>query len=100
MRQFAKMTLAGAKAGSKPSLSDQPVNEQINNTPDIGKQDSTLVAQGSTPELQATTDDETWHEDFNPTKECQIVISDWSQTGRGSHVQFDYAETVPLKQGK
>jgi hypothetical protein len=28
------------------------------------------------------------------------AMSDWSGTGRGSHVEFDHHEVVPLKQGQ
>lgn len=32
-------------------------------------------------------------------KSDRIVIDDWSQTGRGSHVDFGDDETVPLQTG-
>ncbi|KAF2031314.1 kinase-like protein [Setomelanomma holmii] len=46
----------------------------------------------------ASADEETSTGDIDPQKEDRIVIEDWSQTARGSHVDFDHAETVPLEQ--
>lgn len=34
-----------------------------------------------------------------PPHDHHVVIEDWSQTGRGSHVDFDRAEIVPIEQG-
>jgi hypothetical protein len=30
----------------------------------------------------------------------QVVIDDWSQSGRGSHVDFEINEQVPIVQGR
>lgn len=30
----------------------------------------------------------------------RIAIKDWSQTGRGVHIDFDNTETVPLELGR
>jgi hypothetical protein len=93
----------------EPSLSSQDMagqqekekeKEQSTNSPYTSKLNSVSAIEVSTTESQTATDDETLHEELNPSKEGQIVISDWSQTGRGSHVEFSYAETVPLKQGE
>ncbi|KAF2823346.1 kinase-like protein [Ophiobolus disseminans] len=47
-----------------------------------------------------TSDDETLIDDHNPTRDDRITIDDWSQTGRGSHVEFDHKEIVPLGQDR
>lgn len=46
------------------------------------------------------SDDETLYEESNPLKSNKITIEDWSETGRGSHVDFEKEETVSLQQGK
>jgi hypothetical protein len=50
--------------------------------------------------LSITSDDETLIEDANPYKADTIVLEDWSETGRGSHVDFAHDENVPLEQGE
>jgi hypothetical protein len=58
------------------------------------------VAQRSTSRLASSSNDDTLYEDANPSEIDRIVITDWSHTGRGSHVEFSHNETVPLEQGK
>jgi hypothetical protein len=36
----------------------------------------------------------------NAASHGRIAIEDWSETGRGVHIDFEDRETVPLKQGK
>jgi hypothetical protein len=50
--------------------------------------------------LSITSDDETLIEDVNPHKVHTIVLDDWSETGRGSHVDFKHDENVPIEQGQ
>jgi hypothetical protein len=38
------------------------------------------------------------HEDHANSADT-LVLDDWSQTGRGSHVDFEKDEDVPLEQG-
>lgn len=45
-------------------------------------------------------DDQSSIDETTPSKSAQIVVNDWSQTGRGTHVDFKNAETVPLEQGR
>lgn len=58
------------------------------------------------PALDARTtspfpsDEETMNEETNPLKSHRLAIEDWSQTGRGSHVEFKHSETVPLVDGR
>jgi hypothetical protein len=49
--------------------------------------------------LSITSDDETLIEDTNPGKNDTISLDDWSETGRGSHVDFTHDESVPIEQG-
>jgi serine/threonine protein kinase len=44
--------------------------------------------------------DETFVEDTIPPITNRIKIKDWSQTGRGSHVDFGDKVTIPIRQGK
>lgn len=112
--QFSQTTLTAAKASTKPlppsqNVAGQPGKEdenekekekEQNKYTDKTSNSSTVFAEGSTPGLQDAIDGDTLHEELNPAKVGQILISDWSQTGRGSHVEFAYAETVPLEQGE
>jgi hypothetical protein len=50
--------------------------------------------------LSITSDDETLLEDVKPHKADTIVLEDWSETGRGSHVDFKHDEHVPIEQGQ
>jgi hypothetical protein len=43
--------------------------------------------------------DETLVEDSDCERDYVTIIDDWSQTGRGSHVDFEDNENVPLEQG-
>lgn len=45
-------------------------------------------------------EDKTLVEDNNPRENDIVVIEDWSQTGRGSHVEFNDDEHVPIEQGE
>jgi hypothetical protein len=45
-------------------------------------------------------DDKTLVEDGNPRENDIVVIEDWSQTGRGFHVEFKDDEHVPIEQGE
>jgi hypothetical protein len=51
-------------------------------------------------EFPITSGDETLVQDENPRKNNTVLLSDWSQTGRGSHVEFSYDEKVPIEQGE
>ncbi|CAO2657297.1 Nn.00g034230.m01.CDS01 [Neocucurbitaria sp. VM-36] len=46
------------------------------------------------------SDDETLTNEAAPHTATQIVIDDWSRTGRGSHVNFKDGEIVPLELGR
>jgi hypothetical protein len=50
------------------------------------------------PEVHS--DEETLIDEANVHKGNQIVINDWSLTGRGSHIDFGDKEAVPLEQGE
>lgn len=56
--------------------------ERLDRMPDVSSGDTTLV------------------DEKNPRKGDQVIIDDWSHTGRGSHIDFGDDEIVPLKQGK
>jgi hypothetical protein len=63
-----------------------------------------MVAERSVPFIQDAaqllrSDDDTLIEDANRKNDI-IVIEDWSQTGRGSHVEFKDDENVPIEQGE
>lgn len=55
---------------------------------------------GLYPELSPLDDDQTLYEEENPYKSHKVLIEDWSDTGRGSHVDFAKDETISLQQGK
>jgi len=44
--------------------------------------------------------DETLVEDATASSKDQIDIEDWSQTGRGSYIDFGDKDIVPIVQGK
>jgi len=44
--------------------------------------------------------DETLVEDATSSSKDQIGIEDWSQTGRGSYIDFDDKDVIPIVQGK
>jgi hypothetical protein len=46
------------------------------------------------------SDDEPLTGHTNSRSDDRINVRDWSQTGRGSHVDFEYKDVVPLEQGK
>jgi hypothetical protein len=46
------------------------------------------------------SNDETLVSEVNPRDKEVAIIEDWSQTGRGSHVEFQDDEVVPLEQGE
>jgi hypothetical protein len=46
------------------------------------------------------SDDETLTGHTDSRRDDIINVRDWSQTGRGSHVDFEYKDIVPLEQGK
>jgi hypothetical protein len=62
--------------------------------------ESDLTMRKSKSELSRANNDETLVEDVNPLKHDTIALEDWSQTGRGSHVEFSNDESVPLEQGE
>lgn len=66
---------------------------------DSGRRDD-ATNQGSQEDWPALSNDETLTDDHNPVKDDRITIDDWSQTGRGSHVEFKHEEKVPLGQGE
>jgi hypothetical protein len=53
----------------------------------------------ATSQLFPESNDDTLTEVDRPLQHDTVTIGDWSQTGRGSHVEFGYEESVPLKQG-
>jgi hypothetical protein len=62
--------------------------------------ESDLTMRKSNSELSLANNDNTLVEDANPLKHDMIALEDWSQTGRGSHVEFRNDESVPLEQGE
>jgi len=75
---------------SSSSLSDlreSHTDDAINVTEVPGTERDTLAGKGSLVEKLSTT----FH--------GRIAIEDWSETGRGVHIDFDDGETVPLTQG-
>jgi hypothetical protein len=67
---------------------------------DGARAESDLTIRGSKSALLDATNDDTLVENGNPLKRNMITIDDWSQTGRGSHVEFRDNEIVPLEQGE
>ncbi|KAH7078440.1 kinase-like domain-containing protein, partial [Paraphoma chrysanthemicola] len=59
-----------------------------------------MLLPGEEEDPARPSDDETLTEDTDPQRDDRISVEDWSQTGRGSHVDFAYKEVVPLEQGK
>jgi len=57
--------------------SDTPLNNNLDSNAPYGDYDDDTTLQGS------------FHD----------ALSDWSQTGRGSHVDFGLNETIPLREG-
>jgi hypothetical protein len=55
---------------------------------------------GSMSEPLLASNDDTLVEDVKSLKHDMIALEDWSQTGRGSHVEFRNDESVPLEQGE
>ncbi|KAF1841665.1 kinase-like protein [Cucurbitaria berberidis CBS 394.84] len=47
-----------------------------------------------------SSDDRTLVNEANSHKAIQFALKDWSQTSRGSHVDFKDEETLPLEQGR
>lgn len=59
--------------------------------------ESTATVDSAPP---TSNDDATLVDEIRPLKDDMVAIDDWSQTGRGSHVDFKDDELVPLQQGK
>ena len=59
-----------------------------------------LSVRGASTKSSFLSDDETLNEGTTSRQSNRIDIKDWSQTGRGSHVDFKHEETVPLEQGE
>jgi hypothetical protein len=55
---------------------------------------------GSASQLSPASDDDTLTEGASLLQHRTISIDDWSQTGRGSHVEFNDGENVLLKPGQ
>jgi hypothetical protein len=62
--------------------------------------ESDLTERKSKSEPPHTNNDDTLVEDVDPLEHDIVVLDDWSQTGRGSHVEFRNDESVPLEQGE
>jgi hypothetical protein len=60
--------------------------------------DSTILSPANI--LPPSDRDETLVEDSAYERDYVTIIDDWSQTGRGSHVDFEDDESVPLEQGQ
>jgi hypothetical protein len=50
--------------------------------------------------ISSSDNDTTLVSEVNPRDAEVAIIKDWSQTGRGSHVEFQDDEVVPLEQGE
>lgn len=50
-------------------------------------------------ESNSASEDKTLIEDIKPQRDDRAVIDDWSQLGKGSHIDFEDDEVVPLEQG-
>ncbi len=58
---------------------------------------SAMQPQTSNETLDISDQDQTL---FDHSDSDRVSINDWSETGRGSHVDFTDDESVPLVQGK
>lgn len=47
-----------------------------------------------------SSSDQTLETRTKADKNERLVINDWTQTGRGFHVEFEYKERIPLEQGE
>ncbi|KAH7405851.1 kinase-like domain-containing protein [Phaeosphaeria sp. MPI-PUGE-AT-0046c] len=72
-------------------------SESDHATPEFeqNEKESTASVSGAPP---SSKEDETLVDELRPCKNM-VFIDDWSQTGRGSHVEFTDEEEVPLQQG-
>jgi len=61
--------------------------------------DTVNVTEASDTERETLDGNGSLVEKADATNHGRIVIEDWSETGRGIHVDFDDRETVPLTQG-
>ena len=76
----------------------RPRLRAMGSVPDIRTEAGETQGRGNmSTSLQA---DETLVEDATSSSRDQIDIEDWSQTGRGSHVDFGDEETLPIVQGR
>ncbi|KAH7400518.1 kinase-like domain-containing protein, partial [Phaeosphaeria sp. MPI-PUGE-AT-0046c] len=83
-----------AKLPSLPPVNDSsPIQEADVQT------DQQSPTQSLYPKIFLLDDDQTLYEESNPYKSHKITIDDWSETGRGSHVEFEKQETISLQQG-
>ena len=69
----------------------------MSSLPDIRA--ATGKTQGSINMMKGLDANETPVEDATSPSSDHISIEDWSQTGRGSHIDFGDKETVPIVQG-
>lgn len=56
-------------------------------------------AQGLESEQSSGKEDDTLIDEGEGHHDHHIVIEDWSETGRGSHIDFGHADIIPIEQG-
>jgi len=95
---YLELILAISPYASLPSRILRRFSTVISSMPDIRAE--AKKTQGSTNMMKGLIANETPVEDATSPSRDQINIEDWSQTGRGSHVDFGDKETVPIVQGK
>jgi hypothetical protein len=57
------------------------------------------LAKASRAKRYPSDEDEAPYESFCVAENDRVVIEDWSQTGKGAHIDFDDRASVPLIQG-